>query len=108
MADGNTLCVLSANGETFQKIDEMLNESAWFQWAPYNALLGYVSGVGREATINKNLKVLTAASMKKVNHTPSGVVDRDLTWENNRAIIVSRSKENGSGELGEQSITKPV
>lgn len=103
-ADGNTLCVLSANGKTFQKIDEMLNESAWFQWAPYNALLGYVSGVGREATINKKLKVLTVPSMKNVNHTPRGFVDRDLTWQNNRTIIVSRSIENGSGDFGEGAL----
>lgn len=103
-ADGNTLCVLSTNGKTFKKIDEMLNEPAWFQWAPYNASLGYVSGVGREATINKKLKVLTVPSMKNVNHTPRGFIDRDLTWQNNRAIIVSRSQENGSADLGGRAL----
>lgn len=103
-ADGNMLCVLSANGKTFNKIDEMLNEPAWFQWAPYNAVLGYVSGVGREATINKKLKVLTVPSMRSVNHTPKGFVDRDLTWQNNRTIIVSRSNENGSVDFGEGAL----
>jgi hypothetical protein len=98
-ADGNTLCVLSANGKTFQMIDEMLNEYAWFQWAPFNGLLGYVSGVGREATINKRMQVLKPPSMKTVLYTPRGYVDRDFTWQNNRTIIVSRSKENGSENL---------
>ena len=103
-ADGNTLCVLSANGNTFQKMDEMLNESAWFQWAPYNGLLGYVSGIGREATINKKTRVLKVPSMKNVTLTPMGFVDRDLTWQNNRTIIVSRSKENGSEDLEERAL----
>jgi hypothetical protein len=103
-ADGNTLCVLSTYGNTFQKIDEMLNESAWFQWAPYNGLLGYVSGIGREATINKGSRVLKVPSMKTVTLTPRGFVDRDLTWQNNRTIIVSRSKENGSEDLSERAL----
>jgi hypothetical protein len=98
-ADGNMLCVLSANGKTFQKMDEMLNESEWFQWAPYNGLLGYVSGGGREATSNKRTHVLKVPSMENDTLTPRGFVDRDLTWQNNRTIIVSRSKENGSQEM---------
>jgi hypothetical protein len=103
-ADGNTLCVLSADGKTFQIVDEMLNESAWFQWAPYNRLLGYVSGIGREATINKRARVLKVPAMKDVTLTPRGFVDRDLTWQNNRTIIVSRSKENGSEDLSERAM----
>jgi hypothetical protein len=98
-ADGNTLCILSDKGKTFQMADEMLNESAWFQWAPFNGLLGYVSGVGREATINKRMQVIKLPSMKTVLYTPRGFVDRDLTWQNNRTIVVSRSKENGSEDL---------
>ncbi|WP_419954625.1 hypothetical protein ACN6MT_02050 [Neobacillus niacini] len=103
-ADGNTLCILSSNGKTFKKIDEMLNKSAWLQWAPYHALFGYISGDGREATINKRLKVLTIPSMKNVILTPKGFVDRDLTWQNHRTIIVSRSKESGSGDLDESAL----
>jgi hypothetical protein len=103
-ADGNTLCVLSANGKAFKKIDEMLNEPAWFQWAPYNPLLGYVSGVGREATINKRTQVLKVPAMRHVTLTPRGFVDRDLMWQNNRAVIVSRSKEDGSGDMGERAL----
>lgn len=103
-ADGNTLCVLSANGKTFQQVDEMLNQPAWFQWAPFNGMLGYVSGVGREATINKKTQVLKVPSMKKAILTPRGFVDRDLTWQNNRTLIVSRSKEDSSGNLGERAL----
>jgi hypothetical protein len=103
-ADGNTLSVLAANGNTFHKMDEMLNESAWFQWAPYNGVLGYVSGSGREATINKRTRILKVPSLKNDTLTPRGFVDRDLTWQNNRTIIVSRSKENVSEEMGKRAL----
>lgn len=98
-ADGNTLAVLSTNGKTFNRVDEMLNEEAWFQWAPFNSLLGYISGTRREATITKKLKVLNSPSMENSKYTPIGYVDRDLTWQNNRTIYVSRSKESGEGAL---------
>jgi hypothetical protein len=103
-ADGNTLCVLSANGKTFHKLDEMLKEEAWFQWAPYKGFLGYISGIGREATINKKLQVLKTPSMKKGNFTPNGYVDRDLGWQNNRTVYVSRSKESDSGLLSQRPL----
>ena len=98
-ADGNTLSVLSANGKTFHRVDEMLREEAWFQWAPFNNLLGYISGTGREATITKKLKILNAPTMENVAYTPTGFVDRDLTWQNNRTVYVSRSMESGEGLL---------
>ncbi|MEH7176734.1 hypothetical protein [Neobacillus vireti] len=98
-ADGNILSVLSSDGKTFHRVDEMLREDAWFQWAPFNSLLGYIEGTGREATITKQLKVLNAPTMENDVYTPAGFVDRDLTWQNNRTIFVSRSKENGEGIL---------
>ncbi|WHY01032.1 translocation protein TolB [Neobacillus sp. DY30] len=105
-ADGNTLCLLSTNGKKLLKIDEMLNEPAWIQWAPYKGSLGYISGVGREAALNKRLKVLTVPSIKNLILTPKGFVDRDLTWQNNRTIIVSRSLENSSGDLSESTLPR--
>lgn len=33
-ADSNTISVLSSDGQSFHKIDEMLNYKEWFQWAP--------------------------------------------------------------------------
>ena len=98
-ADGNTLCILSSNGKTFHRVDEMLREEAWFQWAPFNSLLGYISGTGREATITKKVNVLNAPTMENVAYTPTGFVDRDLTWQNISTLYVSRSKESGEGIL---------
>ncbi|MEH7114921.1 translocation protein TolB [Neobacillus niacini] len=98
-ADVNTLSILSSDGKAFHRVDEMLREDTWFQWAPYKGLLGYISGVGREATINKRFQVLKVPTLKKIIFTPKGFVDRDLTWQNNRTVYVSRSKENGSTDL---------
>ncbi|MEH7251695.1 translocation protein TolB [Neobacillus niacini] len=98
-ADGNILSVLSANGKAFHRIDEMLNEEAWFQWAPFKSLLGYISGTGREATISKKLKTLNAMTLENSMYTPTGFVDRDLTWQNNQTLYVSRSKESSEGSL---------
>lgn len=92
-ADGNTLCVLSSDGKVFQKVDEMLNDEGWFEWAPANNYLGYISGVGREATINKKLAVFKVPSMTKEVITPQGYTDRDFAWLNNQTLYVSRSKE---------------
>ena len=101
-ADGNTLCVLSADGKSFHRTDEMLNEEAWYQWGPYIGLLGYISGVGREANSNKKLRVLMVPSMNNETFTPKGYVDRDLTWQNNRTLYVSRSKESSEGNLSQR------
>lgn len=92
-ADGNTLCVLSADGKAFQKVDEMLNDEGWFQWAPTNDYLGYISGVGREATVNKKLGVFKVPTMTKEVITPPGYADRGFTWLNNQNLYVSRAKE---------------
>jgi Tol biopolymer transport system component len=103
-ADSNTLCIMSNDGRVFQRTDEMLNAEDWFQWAPSESFMGYISGVGREATSNKKLKVLAMPSMEKVTFTPKGYVDRDLTWQNNRILYVSRSKESTSGKLNQRPL----
>lgn len=92
-ADGNTLCILSSDGKVFQKVDEMLNDEGWFEWAPAKNDLGYISGVGREATINKKLTVIKVPSMTKKVITPQGYADREFTWFNNSTLYVSRVKE---------------
>lgn len=92
-ADSNLLCILSSDGKVLRRIDEMLKYEDWFQWAPSNNSLGYISGVGREVTANKQLKTFQTSTLKKRVLTPKGFVDRDLTWKNNRTIFVSRSKE---------------
>ncbi|HLO11780.1 MAG TPA: translocation protein TolB [Pseudoneobacillus sp.] len=92
-ADANILCILSSNGKVFRRIEEMLNYEDWFEWAPSKSLLGYISGIGREATSNKQFKVLNVTSMSKDLFTPIMYTDRDFTWQSNQEIYVSRSME---------------
>ncbi|MFB5198530.1 translocation protein TolB [Neobacillus sp. KR4-4] len=92
-ADSNTLCILSNDGKTFKKVDEMLNHKEWFQWALGNSLIGNISGGGREAIKNKRLKVTSPLSWSSKNYTPNGFVDRDLTWINKEYLITARAEE---------------
>ncbi|NRD80875.1 translocation protein TolB [Bacillus sp. BRMEA1] len=92
-ADINTISILSNDGRSFQKIDEMLNYEEWFQWAPSNNFLGYIQGFNREAIENKALKVTQIDKNITSQYTPKGYVDRDLTWQTNKSILVSRSIE---------------
>lgn len=98
-ADANTLCILSEDGREFRKVGDMLNDNAWFEWAPSSLKLGFIRGAGREATKNKKLKVLKILDQTKVNYTSSGLVDRDLTWVTNKQLITSRSKEEEWGDV---------
>lgn len=92
-ADGNVLCVLSSDGNQFQQLDTMLHYPQWFGWAPAEPRLAYIEGEGRMAVQNKHLKLKDLPAMKPASFTPQGYADRDFTWENDRMIIVSRSKE---------------
>jgi hypothetical protein len=92
-ADSNTLCVLSSDAKRFQQLDKMLHYQEWFQWAPGKDSIAYIAGEGRIAIQNKHLKVKDFPALKAPSYTPQGYVDRDFTWENDRFITVSRSKE---------------
>ncbi|WP_261300812.1 TolB family protein [Paenibacillus andongensis] len=92
-ADGNTLCVLSADGAVFKTIDQMVNNEMWFEWASKDESLAYIEGVGREATTNKHLKVLQLPDGKSVSYTPQGYVEHGFTWRGLQHIVTSRSKE---------------
>ncbi len=92
-ADSNVLCLLSADGKVFQKVDQMVNNEQWIQWSPEGDKLAYIGGPGREATSNKHLKVVAVPDGKAVPYTPSGYVDQGLTWQGTERIIVSRAKE---------------
>ncbi|MCD9022123.1 TolB family protein [Cohnella silvisoli] len=92
-ADSNTLCVLSSDGAVFNKVDEMANNDQWFNWAEQDNTLAYIGGVGREATSNKQLKVIEVPDGKPVSYTPSGFVDQSFTWQGAKSIVVSRAKE---------------
>jgi dipeptidyl aminopeptidase/acylaminoacyl peptidase len=92
-ADANTLCVLSSDGKVFQEVNEMLNDENWFNWAPSTVHMGYISGVGREATKNKKLTVLKVPSITKEVITPLGYADQEFVWLDNQTLFVSRVKE---------------
>lgn len=92
-ADADTLCVLSADGKTFRTVATMIRRNEWQRWAPSQNLLGYIEGEGRFAIQNKRLQVKEFPVIRRVPYTPKGYADRDFTWENDRFIVVSRSKE---------------
>ncbi|MGG4393957.1 hypothetical protein ABEX25_06525 [Paenibacillus thiaminolyticus] len=93
-ADGNTLCLLSADGRVFTKAGHMLNYEEWFQWGPQGSTLAYIEGYGREAASNKRLTVLTGMpSLLQKTYTPSGYADRDLAWLDQDTLVAARAKE---------------
>ncbi|RED52729.1 hypothetical protein [Cohnella phaseoli] len=107
-ADGNYLCLLSADGASFYQIDEMLNHADWFQWADRSDTLAFISGVGREAYSNKVLRTLRIpANGKPKTHTPKGYADRGFAWEEDGRLAVSRAKEY-SGEGTDRPLPRLV
>ncbi|MDR4982998.1 translocation protein TolB [Bacillus cereus] len=94
-ADSNTLCLIRADGSRFEKVDQMLLNTQWFQWAPSKNILAYIEGSGRVALENKHLKIKELPALQQNTFTPKGYVDWDFTWKNDQVIIVSRAKEAG-------------
>ncbi|CAI8772731.1 MULTISPECIES: TolB family protein [Bacillus] len=92
-ADSNTLCLLKADGSYFEKVDQMLLNSQWIQWAPSKNILAYIEGSGRFALENKHLKVKELPALQQEKFTPKGYVDWDFTWQDNELITLSRAKE---------------
>lgn len=104
-ADANTLCLLSADGSVFKRVDEMLNYAEWLQWAHAGTNLAYIGGVGREATYNKHLLLVRPTPLKKELITQDkGYADRDLVWKNETVVVVSRSAESKEGRLDERPL----
>ncbi|MDP5275285.1 TolB family protein [Chengkuizengella axinellae] len=91
--DTNTVSVLSNDGSRFSMIEEMLNYRAWFQWAPKQNLLGFIQGYNRNVMENKKLEVYMIEQNMSDRYTPKGYVDRDLTWQDDDNVYVSRSME---------------
>ncbi|MGG3525093.1 TolB family protein [Bacillus pseudomycoides] len=91
-ADSNTLCLLKADGSYFEKVDQMLLNSQWIQWAPSENILAYIEGSGRFTLENKHLKVKELPALQQEKFTPKGYVDWDFTWQDNELITLSRAK----------------
>lgn len=101
-ADSNKLAVLSADGKQLRLVDDMAGNEQWFAWSPGTAepgqgpakpMLAYIGGVGREATSNKQLRIVEIPDGKPVAYTPAGQVDQGFTWQDNAHIIVQRAAE---------------
>ncbi|GHI01225.1 PD40 domain-containing protein [Neobacillus kokaensis] len=103
-ADSNTLCILSSDGKTFRRIAEMLNDDNWFHWAPVGSNLGFISGIGREATVNKYLRIIHVPSFKKRPLTPKGYVERVFIWKGSGVLYSSRSLETTQGPLNQRPL----
>jgi dipeptidyl aminopeptidase/acylaminoacyl peptidase len=99
--DSNTLCVLSSNGDDFQVIGKMLWFQDWFQWAPFENQLVYISGEGRFMVENKKTTIADIpAATKQKEYTPAGFVDLDVEWYSPDTVVVARAKENKEWEEG--------
>ncbi|MBB6733156.1 TolB family protein [Cohnella zeiphila] len=92
-ADSNTLCVLSADGSSFQQLDKMAGGEQQFAWAEGDDRLAYIAGEGREATSNKRLETADIPLGRPTIHTPAGFVDQTPAWKGDRRILVSRARE---------------
>lgn len=92
-ADSNILCAVTSDGVVFRTLDEMVNHPQWFEWAESGDSLAYIAGIGRQATSNKQLKVLAVTREKGAVYTPKGYVDQAFAWQNMQHIVVSRAVE---------------
>ncbi|SEO38448.1 PD40 domain-containing protein [Paenibacillus sp. OV219] len=102
-ADGNTLCVLSSDGKQLKPVDMMVNNANWFEWSAETDSLGLISGIGREAISNKQLKVAVAPAFRPgPSYTPAGYADQNFTWLTRSDIVVQRAKESGGISNPEQ------
>lgn len=106
-ADSNTLCAISADGVVFRTLDEMVHREEWFQWSAKGDQLAYIAGIGREATSNKQLKVIAVSSERSAAYTPKGFVDGDFTWQDPAHIVVSRAKEKKTDAMEPASSVYP-
>lgn len=92
-ADGNTLCLLTADGTDFKTLDVMARNESWFQWSGQGETLAYIAGAGREATVNKKLTAFDVPVSRKTVLTPAGYADRGFAWNGAAHIAAVRARE---------------
>ncbi|QHT62178.1 hypothetical protein GXP70_20800 [Paenibacillus lycopersici] len=106
--DGNTLCVLSADGKSFLPFAQIARNEQWFQWSPGSGAggadsLAYIDGVGREASSDKRLTVTPVPELQPKSYTPDGFVDQNFAWYGGDAVIVSRARAGAwTGDSGQR------
>jgi hypothetical protein len=91
--DSNMLSVISADGEDFTALDEIIFGVGEPKWAPNEDILAYIAGSGRivYGFTNKELKAKefpAAASL-----TPDFYAELGFTWIDDETIVSSRVKE---------------
>ncbi|CAM3759626.1 PD40 domain-containing protein [Aeromicrobium ponti] len=93
--DSDMVCVISADGKTFEVLDEMILHLDVPKWAPSENLLGYIAGGGRIVMgfKNKKLKVTELPAYKTINLTPPKFSEMGFTWVDNQTLIASRVDE---------------
>nr|WP_263325376.1 TolB domain-containing protein [Neobacillus sp. Marseille-Q6967] len=93
--DSNMVCVLSADGKTFEEIDEIILHLDDPKWAPSKNILGYIAGGGRIVLgfKDKDLKITEMPAFQSQNLTPENFAEMGFTWKDNNTLIVSRVPE---------------
>lgn len=95
--DSNFACVISADGQKFEVLDDIIWEVGTPKWAYVQNRLGYIAGSGRIVFgfTNKNMKVTDLPSFKSLSLTPPNFAELGFTWKDDHSIVVSRVKESG-------------
>ncbi|KYC97106.1 TolB family protein [Heyndrickxia sporothermodurans] len=91
--DNDMLCIIRTDGTNFTKLEDMILNESWFQWASDKNYLAYIGGEGRMAIENKHLNIKILPALKTSSYTPKGFVDWDFTWQDPSLLTVSRAKE---------------
>jgi len=93
--DSDMVCVITADGENFEVLDETILGIDQPSWAPSENLLGYIAGGGRIVFgfKNKKLKVQELPAFKSNTLTPPNFAEMGFTWVNDNTLIVSRVVE---------------
>ncbi|WP_096190940.1 TolB family protein, partial [Neobacillus soli] len=92
--DSNMVCVISADGQHFETIDEINGESS-VKWAFRQNRLGYIAGGGRIVLgfKNKDMKVTELPAFTSMNLTPPKFAELGFAWKDDHSLFVSRVKE---------------
>lgn len=87
--DSNMLCAITADGEKFEILDEMIYGIGKPKWAPSKEILAYIAGGGRIVFgfKDKNLKY---KEFPVSSLTPNNYAELNFTWVNDHTLITSR------------------
>jgi dipeptidyl aminopeptidase/acylaminoacyl peptidase len=93
--DSNMVCVISADGQHFEPLDEIIWEVGSQKWAFHQNRLGYIAGGGRIVLgfKNKDMKVTELPAFKSISLTPANFAELGFTWKDDNSLVVSRVKE---------------